>query len=981
MHTLGNIIWFIFGGLVMGLQAIITGIAFTVTIILIPFGLQQFKLAPLLFCPFGKGIRNKNGTTYSPAALMGNVFWVIIIGWYFALLALLIGLLYCITIVGVPFGLQWFKIARLLFLPFGKEIYNMDAEEKMRRAEERKTAGQVPITGMNANYVYNQPNPYMNTVNNGINDVPTKSMEAPNVGEINKPNPSYTELSSYMLDSYCPKSGILLDKITLQKDNSQNAYIKLSFVNLCSQKIAAIFFEVEGFDISGEKIGNKEYNLIDLNVLPDREYISDSILLFDNSIRKVNVILTKVVKASNNDLEVIKLTNEDTVLLPEKVMIRTSDNDNLVELMQLQDDEKYYYTKLEGDMFYCTCGFIGHKSCINCGRAPEDMIENSNESIYRRVSRNVDDLAESVELCNTRSSLEKKKEELEKTIKLLSDAGFDNSLSEKCYAAINEIDEKKEGMNQKKKKRKSVLIKIGIIAAVLAIVATGVFFAVKAIVGMPPSDSTIDNDIKSYLAQCYSDKYEIVGCSKVKTEEQNTVSVVTKIDAEDPDNGDLISVTQHLCYRKYDWKYKLNNQECYHEGFKIYPDHKITEKDDLEPVEFDFYSSEKTQNEKYTVEYAGITYDKEYAQVPISELFETKNARYEYSETFSYKYEGDYKWRLTGKRIVEIKGENSEIITPLDEDSVIRLIGERDIEHDGIKVKGNKLEFESIDTVKYENAYTEAAVNCKVTYEDESVKLSGMIRPRFKYDGSNWRMDVKTFYLSLENAKKDWKFEITDEEIKALVEKTIKDECAKDSDVSNITIESKRETEDGIIVTAEYTSYWKFLRLVYSIELEFKAGYDGYSLKRKSDPELYGRGISKNFDESFEVNYFMQKGSTSEMRLSSTKDSGKMTLNIKINTDKTVEISGKIGDFSFDEKGRYVLSDKEYSNGRIKINSITKKTKVNYSPFRNRYYDKEFELKIDWDLGFDEVGIRGKMTFYKYENHRVEDKFTIEFKY
>lgn len=118
MGCLGNIIWFFCGGLWQGLCWGIAGILWSITIIGIPIGRQCFKLAALAFFPFGKTVEY-GGNTLSIAA---NILWMIFSGIPLALAALLNGLLLCCTIIGIPFGLQCFKIAKLALAPFGARI-------------------------------------------------------------------------------------------------------------------------------------------------------------------------------------------------------------------------------------------------------------------------------------------------------------------------------------------------------------------------------------------------------------------------------------------------------------------------------------------------------------------------------------------------------------------------------------------------------------------------------------------------------------------------------------------------------------------------------------------------------------------------------------------------------------------------------------------------------------------------------------------
>ena len=119
MKTLGNILWVIFGGAVGTLTWFLLGILWCVTIVGIPLGKQCFKLAKLTFLPFTKEVEKESDSTIG---LVANIFWVIFTGWEMALANILTGVLLCITIIGIPFGKQYFKLAKLSFAPFGYEV-------------------------------------------------------------------------------------------------------------------------------------------------------------------------------------------------------------------------------------------------------------------------------------------------------------------------------------------------------------------------------------------------------------------------------------------------------------------------------------------------------------------------------------------------------------------------------------------------------------------------------------------------------------------------------------------------------------------------------------------------------------------------------------------------------------------------------------------------------------------------------------------
>lgn len=121
MNVLLNIIWVVFGGLMIAIEYAISSVLMMLTIIGIPFGLQTLKLAVLALWPFGADISNDSWPSGCLAGIM-NVIWWFVGGFAIVLTHLGWGLLFCITIVGIPFGLQHFKLMRLALLPFGKSL-------------------------------------------------------------------------------------------------------------------------------------------------------------------------------------------------------------------------------------------------------------------------------------------------------------------------------------------------------------------------------------------------------------------------------------------------------------------------------------------------------------------------------------------------------------------------------------------------------------------------------------------------------------------------------------------------------------------------------------------------------------------------------------------------------------------------------------------------------------------------------------------
>lgn len=121
MSLLGNIIWLIFGGFLSGLGYIIGGLGLCLTIVGIPFGLQTIKLGLATFTPFGKEVVELPNAD-SLLRVIFNIIWIVLFGWGIALSHLVHGLILCLTIIGIPFGMQHFKLVIMALLPFGREL-------------------------------------------------------------------------------------------------------------------------------------------------------------------------------------------------------------------------------------------------------------------------------------------------------------------------------------------------------------------------------------------------------------------------------------------------------------------------------------------------------------------------------------------------------------------------------------------------------------------------------------------------------------------------------------------------------------------------------------------------------------------------------------------------------------------------------------------------------------------------------------------
>jgi len=121
VRTLGNVIWLVLAGLWLAASYALAGVLAVVTIVGIPFGIQAFKLAGYALWPFGRVVIE---TPRADRALgvVGDVLWFVLGGWWIALMQLVLALVLCLTIVGIPFGVVSFRMAVLALVPFGKTV-------------------------------------------------------------------------------------------------------------------------------------------------------------------------------------------------------------------------------------------------------------------------------------------------------------------------------------------------------------------------------------------------------------------------------------------------------------------------------------------------------------------------------------------------------------------------------------------------------------------------------------------------------------------------------------------------------------------------------------------------------------------------------------------------------------------------------------------------------------------------------------------
>ena len=125
MRVLGNLLWFLLAGWWLAIGYVVAGLVAFVLIITIPFGIASFRLAGYVVWPFGRTVvLARDAGVWS---LIGNIIWILVVGWELALGHLVAGLLLCLTIIGIPFGVACFKMVPLALVPLGSRVVPVDS--------------------------------------------------------------------------------------------------------------------------------------------------------------------------------------------------------------------------------------------------------------------------------------------------------------------------------------------------------------------------------------------------------------------------------------------------------------------------------------------------------------------------------------------------------------------------------------------------------------------------------------------------------------------------------------------------------------------------------------------------------------------------------------------------------------------------------------------------------------------------------------
>ena len=129
MRLVLNLIWLVFGGLLLAVGYALAALVMLLLIITIPFGIASARIALFCLWPFGRTLVRRPGA--GAGSLIGNVIWFVLAGWWLALAHLISGVAMCLTIIGIPLGLANFKLIPVSLTPFGRDIVDIDQARRM----------------------------------------------------------------------------------------------------------------------------------------------------------------------------------------------------------------------------------------------------------------------------------------------------------------------------------------------------------------------------------------------------------------------------------------------------------------------------------------------------------------------------------------------------------------------------------------------------------------------------------------------------------------------------------------------------------------------------------------------------------------------------------------------------------------------------------------------------------------------------------
>lgn len=768
---------------------------------------------------------------------------------------------------------------------------------------------------------------------------------------------AHTVLSSVIPEYYCPKSKVLLDLVTLSKDDAEEVYLSFDYSYLGEDNLAAIYFKVKGYGIAGEDFGEQEYSLIDLDIAPNTKGHSAAVRLENNAIRKVELVLTKTV---NCNFEVTAFEESDTLELPVATPIKGTVNAATEELLKLAPDEKYFYAPLADGLWRCTCGHIGYHVCSGCGRNDSQLLKHTDAEIAGRIAANINQLLETVEHGTTLHELDEQKSEIENAMELL--AGKEDLL-EDCRQALDKIAFQKDEIHlrekkRKKKRKKRLIITLSCVAAVVLVT-----IAVKFVTELPPSDGKIRKDVEACIAESFGETYTIQEVESVKYELSEGYKVVVDAEIQNEQNNDLLKVSVTLKY--FDKNYgRYQNTYRGVDHYTTYPVHGIGEEDvfDMPDIRLvcgnsteriNAYNAEELMADgslmmEYEIRYSDIVLAENKTEVPVTIHLDYLNASVDTEIMASYCYCGDYYWKPDES--VEVSAApNGEL---LDAARIEWLVREAKIyyPYEDEILSGEYVSFVGYE-IEYYAGYTMAEVYGEVRWDNSRDRFDGIVMAMFEFSDGAWNLDEIWF----EDVTEPVRYAaMSDSEMIDILAPIIAENCSENQNVRNILLSDIEENGDGITVKVTYDSENGNYLLKNSVTVLLTDSVaQGYVFDWLSGESVRMTGLKEEIHEKLPVNYRL---SCNNATPNGVPSSGTTELKLDMDYNGNVQIQGSIGEIYLNLNGKA-----GYPNADIAINEFEQSVNINYS-FLIRL-NSNITFRVTPSFAYSDGRLTGSMSY------------------
>ena len=749
-------------------------------------------------------------------------------------------------------------------------------------------------------------------------------------------------------DSYCPKSKLLIDTVRLSRDDRNNTYISLALQNIGDETIIGIFYKVIGYNIAGEYLGEQGYSIIDLSIVPGGKFESAKTQLFDNSIRKADIVLTKLVDSHQ---KVIQLDAGDTVALPKAGRIKDAIGEDIEELMGLKPDEEYFYTDLDEGLWICTCGHIGYHKCSYCGREIYQSLRNTDADVAKRVTDHIDALLQAADRGKTLNELAGCATELEQAVKCLEKTGFHRELLDRCKSALERLETRREEIRLDQEKKKTVAKKGLRLAVICAGTVAALGLGIRFVTGLPPSEGKVKAAMTAYLNETFVGEYTIQSMDISPLKERSDYFVEVAVTAQNRENQDTLCVAAYADYVKKDGKY-TDPVITIENGYTVYPGHDIGEGDsfgyprvtlvydDESYVGSSLSINEDNVNELMAAGKVAIETDMDYsnarlegntAYIPVTLTVESQNAGGVDTFEVEYIYDGDYSWRVdSAQRDILLKPYED---ARLDKELIQRLVSKSSIRYGEEDLPGEYVSMDHFDVV-YTDGFAKARLESGITWDNAAVKLEGEAISEFECIDGVWEISGMTATCMAEPI---WYNEVGDEVLVEMLAEIIPEQCKQRLNISNIIITERKKTENGLTLLAEYQS--EEGNILYTNRIAVKCEesiLEGYRFSSLVNEQIVSTGLKEEIHKVMEGEYKLQCSGT---RPNDVPASGKVKMYLDIDKNCNARLTTNIGALDLAFSGKV-----EYPDETLILKSVQKTVSVEYTLLFTTNYGISFSV-------------------------------------